>query len=87
VTLLVQSLTLGSWFGLGVWKGFGYCLFTDWHWRIKARLRQPPVPESYIKFLVDGIIRSDVDPALTERVTFAVFFIAIAVNVSLLALA
>ncbi|HUR31773.1 MAG TPA: hypothetical protein VMZ69_10110 [Saprospiraceae bacterium] len=36
--LLVIDLTIASWFIIGLWKGFGYCFLTDWHWRIKEKL-------------------------------------------------
>jgi hypothetical protein len=35
--LIVLSLTAVSW-GFWVWYGYGYCLFTDWHWRIRELL-------------------------------------------------
>ena len=31
--LATVSLTALSWFGLGVWYGWGYCPCTDWHGR------------------------------------------------------
>ncbi len=34
--LVFISLTLGSWYILGIWKGRGYCPLTDWHWMVKA---------------------------------------------------
>lgn len=38
--LIVLGVTGFSWFGLGPLLGYplGYCLCTDWHWRIRQRL-------------------------------------------------
>ena len=48
---VVVSLTALSWFGLGAWYGWGYCPFTDWHWRVRARLGHSD-PPSYIQLLI-----------------------------------
>jgi hypothetical protein len=44
------SLTALSWFGLGLWYGWGYCPCTDWHWQVRARLGFDD-PRSYIQLL------------------------------------
>jgi hypothetical protein len=55
------SLTALSWFGLGIWYGWGYCPSTDWHWQIRERLghRDPP---SYIQLLVRELTGIDLNP-------------------------
>jgi Protein of Unknown function (DUF2784) len=59
--LATVSLTALSWFGLGIWYGWGYCPFTDWHWRIRERLgyRDPP---SYIQLLIREVTGIDLNP-------------------------
>ena len=49
--LVTVSLTAMSWFGLGLWYGWGYCPCTDWHWNIRARLGYDD-PPSYIQLLI-----------------------------------
>ncbi len=49
------SLTLASWFILGIWYGWGYCPFTDWHWQVLRELGHIGLPSSYISFLVTRI--------------------------------
>jgi hypothetical protein len=53
--LATLSLTALSWFGLGIWYGWGYCPCTDWHWQVRARLgfNDPP---SYIQVLLRNVI-------------------------------
>lgn len=49
------SLTVFSWFVLGIWKGWGYCFLTDYHWKILMKLGYQDLPNSYIAFLVERI--------------------------------
>ena len=49
--LATVTLTALSWFGLGIWYGWGYCPCTDWHWQVRARLGYDD-PPSYIQLLV-----------------------------------
>ena len=53
--LLVLSLTMCSWFGLGIWYGFGYCPLTDWHWQVKSQLGETNLPSSYVKYYADWL--------------------------------
>jgi len=53
--LVVISLTLASWFILGIWYGWGYCPFTDWHWQVLRELGHTGLPSSYVSFLVTRI--------------------------------
>ena len=49
ITLLITFL---SWFVFGIWKGWGYCFLTDWHYSILRKLGEHDMPSSYIAFLV-----------------------------------
>lgn len=53
--LLIISLTLLSWFGLGAVYGWGYCPSTDLHWHVKRELGETDLPISYIKYLADKL--------------------------------
>ncbi|WP_297795592.1 DUF2784 domain-containing protein [uncultured Eudoraea sp.] len=52
VSLLV---TFASWGILGLWKGWGYCFLTDWHYAILRQLGENDLPSSYIAFLVEKL--------------------------------
>src|SRR5690554_2192338 len=73
--LIVIGLTLLSWFGLGVFYGWGYCPSTDWHWEVKRRLGETGLPDSYIKYYLDRLTGTSWDPML---VNLAVVTIALA---------
>src|SRR5687768_6007881 len=57
--LYTITLTILSWFGLGLFYGWGYCPFTDWHWDVKRRLGETGLPNSYIKYYLDRITGGD----------------------------
>jgi hypothetical protein len=51
---LCVGLTLVSWLGLGLAVGrAGYCVLTDWHWRVRAALGERNMPATYIEYLLD----------------------------------
>ncbi len=82
---LVTTLAiLFSWCVLGIFFGFGYCIITDYHWRIKRKLNQGRLPEGYVKYMLDKITGRDTDPDFAENLARAtlivVFIITIIVN-------
>lgn len=77
VTLL---LTGGSWVGLGMWYGYGYCPCTDWHWQVRRAMGDDDLPRSYMKFLVDVLTGLDVGAALVDAVTVIGFVTALSVS-------
>jgi hypothetical protein len=48
------ALTALSWFGLGIWHGWGYCPLTDWHWQVRERLGHRD-PASYLQLLISTV--------------------------------
>ena len=52
VTLLA---TVFSWGIMGIWKGFGYCLITDWHWRVREAMGIHDTTSSYLVLLVQTL--------------------------------
>ncbi|MCU0936787.1 MAG: DUF2784 domain-containing protein [Gammaproteobacteria bacterium] len=86
--LVLVALIALSWFGIGIWRGFGYCLLTDLHWRLKRALGQTELPESYVKYALDRLLRRDLDPGSIDALTARGFYLAalagLAVNLSVL---
>ena len=72
--LAAVALTALSWFGLGIWYGWGYCLCTDWHWQIRERLGYV-YDHSYTHLLIFEITRIDLSPVLADAITGAVFVV------------
>ena len=73
--LVLLCLTAFSWFVLGVWYGWGYCFCTDWHWQVRVALGYQ-MPNSYIKFLLDGLLGTDLNPWAVDMGTAVGFFTA-----------
>jgi len=78
------SLTAFSWFILGIWFGWGYCVCTDWHWQIREMLGYQNTSSSYIHFLILELTNINIPTKLVDTTTaivfFAVFLISIYLN-------
>lgn len=74
-------LIAASWFGLGIWYGFGYCVITDWQWQIKEKLGERDLPNSFIKYFIDKLTGSNINPDVIDTITAASFFLAALLSV------
>lgn len=81
--LITLSLTAFSWFILGIWYGWGYCVCTDWHWEVREKLGYNDRSRSYIHFLILKLTGIDVDPRLVEWGTLIVFLLSFALSIIL----
>ena len=79
--LLTVSLTAFSWFVLGIWYGWGYCLCTDWHWDIRKKLGYIDESRSYIHFLILKLTGVNMNPQLVNNVTLIVFLVSVALTI------
>jgi hypothetical protein len=80
VHLAVIGLTIFSWFGLGVFFGWGYCPFTDWHWRVKLNLGETDLPSSYVKYYLDKLTTFEWDPLVVDIGTLMIGLCAFALS-------
>ena len=80
--LTAIALTALSWFGLGVWYGWGYCPFTDWHWQVRESLGYRD-PASYTQLLLAELTGLDVTRAWADGLTVSIFAIALVLSVAL----
>jgi hypothetical protein len=81
--LVTVSLTAMSWFGLGLWYGWGYCPCTDWHWQVRARLGYLD-PPSYIQLLIRQLLGVDLAPELANAVAVVTLTAVAGISVVLL---
>lgn len=79
--LITLSLTAFSWFILGIWYGFGYCPFTDWHWKVRQLLGYTDNSNSYIHFLILKITGINFSENFVDVSTVIVFFIAYFISI------
>lgn len=77
LNLITLLLTFGSWVLLGIWKGWGYCFLTDWHYEVLERLGKQNLPRSYIAFLVEEITGWLPGVSLTNNFTVGLAVLAL----------
>ncbi|HSV87775.1 MAG TPA: DUF2784 family protein [Bacteroidales bacterium] len=78
--LIVLFLTLFSWFGLGVFYGFGFCPITEWHWQVLGKLGQTGLPNSYISYLIYRITTIVPPQLLVDYATMIGAFLAFIIS-------
>ena len=66
IHLIFVSLTIFSWFGLGIFYGWGYCPFTEWHWEVKRKLGELNLPNSYVTYYLDKITGLSWNPRVVD---------------------
>lgn len=81
LNLITLLLTGGSWFILGIFYGFGYCPFTDWHFRVLQKLGHHNLPNSYIKYITDRLTGLDFNAELVDTVTLVLFLLALVISI------
>ena len=79
--LITLSLTAFSWFVLGIWYGLGYCVCTDWHWDVRAKLGYEDRSNSYIHFLILKLTGKNLNPTLVGNVTLIIFLLSFALSI------
>ena len=83
LNLICILLTAGSWLGLGIFYGLGYCPLTDWHFNILRRLGYTDLPNSYLSFLFTRLTRLQIDQNLVDAVTLWGLVIAMMISIFL----
>ena len=78
--LIMLLLTAFSWFVLGIWFGWGYCLCTDWHWTVRRHLGYQDMSNSYIHFLILKFTGFNLPERLVDIVTIVVFFLSLIIS-------
>jgi len=81
--LITLGLTGFSWFGLGIWYGFGFCPSTEWHWQVRMRLGYYDMPYSYIQFLVQKVTGITVPASILNPLVLGLFLLALVASISL----
>lgn len=80
IHLAAIGLTLASWFGLGIFYGWGYCPCTEWHWRVKYQLGETDLPYSYAKYYLDRLTGFAWDPLTVDAGVLILGLLAFALS-------
>lgn len=78
--LLMCALIVASWFGVGLWKGWGYCLVTDIQWRLLRRLGRPVPHTGYVPMLWQRLTGMAPDARRVDRITEWGFYLCSVVS-------
>src|SRR5882724_3091792 len=78
ITLLVTAF---SWFVLGIWYGWGYCLCTDWHWKVREHLGYHDQQRSYIGFILLKLTGINFNETLVDNATLIIFLISLLMSI------
>ncbi len=73
--LITMLLTAASWFILGIWYGWGYCVCTDWHWQVRSAMGIHDYSNSYIHFLILKLTGHNLNTTLVEQATLYIFLL------------
>jgi hypothetical protein len=76
------ALTAGSWFILGWFYGWGYCLFTDWHWQVRDQLGHPR-DHSYTQLLIRTVTGVELGERASNLLTVGIFAAVVLLSVGL----
>ncbi|HMK26353.1 MAG TPA: DUF2784 domain-containing protein [Chitinophagaceae bacterium] len=79
--LITMLLTAFSWFFLGSWFGWGYCVCTDWHWQVREAMGIHDRSDSYIHFLLLKLTGKDLGPTLVDNATLIIFLLCFVLSV------
>src|SRR5258708_3991224 len=79
--LITILLTAFSWFILGIWHGWGYCVCTEWHWQVREHLGYHDQQRSYIHFLLLKLTGINFNETLVENGTLIAFLISLFLSI------
>jgi hypothetical protein len=81
--LILLLLTGASWFILGIWYGWGYCVCTDWHWDVRKKLGYVEESHNYIHFLILKLTGIDLPGKLVANGVMIIFVLCLALSIGL----
>ena len=74
--LCLVILIAFSWFGLGLFRGVGFCLLTDLQWKVKSLLGQCPGSTSFVSYELDRFFYTHLSQRLVDRVVEIGYYFA-----------
>ena len=81
IHLVAIGLTFLSWFGLGIFFGWGYCPCTDWHWEVKRKIGETNLPKSYVKYYLDKLSSVTWEPIMVDIVVMILSLLILALSI------
>lgn len=69
--LYILTLTLFSWFIMGYFYGWGYCLLTEWHWDVLQAMGDRPNQNAFVQYFFERIFNLSVSNKFSDNITIA----------------
>lgn len=76
-------LTYLSWFILGIWYGWGYCVCTDYHWDIRRQMGIVDHSDSYTHFLILKTTGLNLNQKFVDYITLGALVAATIISITL----
>ena len=70
---VVLGLTAFSWFVMGAFYGWGYCLCTDWHFRVRRSRGVPVAESSFVQLLIGEALGVHLGRQASDALAVGVF--------------
>ena len=81
IHLVAIGITFLSWFGLGIFFGWGYCPCTDWHWEVKRKIGETNLPKSYVKYYLDNLSSVTWEPIMVDIAVMIIGILTLALSI------
>jgi hypothetical protein len=81
ISFCAVLLTALSWFGLGFWYGWGYCICTDWHWKVRREMGIYDRSNNYVHFLIVELTGVDIPSDIVNSIVMFSFLISAVLSV------
>ena len=79
--LLIILLVGFSWYGLGLHYGIGYCILTDWQWRVRKKMGRTPEHGSFVQLLLERASGLRLDAHQVKIFAYIVYWLAACISV------
>lgn len=66
---------------LGLWKGWGYCFLTDWHYQVHHALSERGIQSSHIAFQIEKMTGWLLGAGLVNTVTVSLAILVLMCSV------
>ncbi len=79
--LVTMGAVLVSWVGFGIWRGWGYCLCTDWHMQVREAMGIRDESRMYVQLVIELATGVRLPDGVVMGITGGAFGIALALSV------
>ena len=70
---IAMGLTAFSWFVMGAFYGWGYCLCTDWHFQVREQLGYIDTETTYVQLLASNAFSITLSREASDVIAISVF--------------